>query len=573
MKELLAAARGDIPCDLLVKNGRVANVLSFEYEDADVAIHRGIIVGVGGRGSYEGVETADAAGCVLMPGMIDGHLHIESTMLLPSAFAAAVLPLGTTTVMPDPHEIANTCGLPGVEFMWKESLRTPLDMFFGAPSCVPASPFETPKEALEAPELGTAFERGWCSHLGEMMNYPGVIGGDPDTWAKIASARGLVKTAHLPNVSGKDLCAYLLSGCDGDHESNFAQEALEKLRRGVWVMMREGATENNLKEVVSILLEDEARHARCMAVSDDLTAGYILRNGHMDHKVRLMIEYGVRPLVAAALVTINPARCFRLHDRGAIAPGLIADVAMVESLETCRPLKVWKRGRLAAENGRALFRTGAPLQASLPSRAKLSAPPGEDALKVRAQGDRPIRVIGLVPGSVLTKHLIMPPTVLDGLVVADAKRDVAKIAVVEVNRGTGRVAVGFAHGFGLRRGAFASSVAHDAHNFVAIGMDDRSLASAISFLVQNGGGLAAADGGEIVSSFALPVGGLMSDLGPEAVADGAAKTELAVEGLGVSIPHPFMAASFLSLSVIPELKLTDLGYVDLGKGGGQELFA
>lgn len=573
MKELLAAARGDIPCDLLIQNGRVANVLSLEYEDADVAIHKETIVGVGNRRSYEGKETVDASGCILMPGMIDGHLHIESTMLSPTAFAEAVLPLGTTTIMPDPHEIANTCGLPGIAFMWKESQRTPLDMFFGAPSCVPASPFETPREEIDAAEVAAACERGWCSHLGEMMNYPGVVNGDPDVWAKIAAARHLVKTAHLPNVSERSLCAYLLSGCNGDHESNFADEAREKLRRGVWVMLREGATERNLKEIARILLEDEARHARCMAVSDDLTAGYILENGHMDHKVRLMIECGIRPLIAAALVTINPAQYFRLWDRGAIAPGMIADVVMVESLETCRALRVWKKGRLVAENGRALYRAGAPAPADLPNPGRLSAPVDENSFKVNAQGGRPIRAIGVLPGSVLSRHLVLPPTERDGLLVADAERDIAKIVVVEKNQGTGRVAVGFVKGFGLTRGAFASSVAHDAHNFAAIGMDDASLAAALDFLDRNGGGLVVADGREIISSFVLPIGGLMSDKEPAAVAESIAKTERALEGLGVSIRHPFMAASFLSLSVIPELKLTDRGYVDLGKGGAQEIFA
>ena len=570
MKELLAAARGDIPCDLLIQNGRIANVLSLEYEEADIAIHKGVIVGVGK--DYKGKEFVDASGRVLMPGMIDGHLHIESTVLAPATFAETVLPLGTTTIMPDPHEIANTCGLPGIEFMWKESLRTPLDIFFGAPSCVPASSFETPREELDAAEVIEACDRGWCSHLGEMMNYPGVVGGDPDVWAKITAARHLVKTAHLPNVSGKDLCAYLLSGCNGDHESNFADEAREKLRRGVWVMLREGATESNLKDVAQILLEDEARYARCMAVSDDLTASYILQNGHMDHKVRLMIECGIRPLVAAALVTINPAQYFRLWDRGAIAPGMIADIAMVESLETCRALKVWKRGRLVAKDGKVLHHTSSPLPADLPKMGKPAVTVNENSFKIDAQGDRPIRMIEVVPGSVLSKHLILPPTVRDGFVVADVERDIAKIIVVEKNQGTGRIATGFVKGFGLRRGAFASSVAHDAHNFVVVGVDDVSLATALDFLVQNGGGLVAANGGEILSSFALPIGGLMSDKEPLVVAESIVAMEKTAEGLGVSIRHPFMALSFLSLSVIPELKLTDRGYVDLGKGGAQELF-
>lgn len=571
MNELLAAARGDMPCDLLIRNGLVANVLSLDYEEVDVAIHRGVIVGLGKE--YEGKESVDASGCVLLPGMIDGHLHIESTMLAPTTFAEAVLPLGTTTVLPDPHEIANTCGLPGIEFMWRESLRTPLDIFFGAPSCVPASSFETPRAEIGAAEMIETCDRGWCTHLGEMMNYPGVIGGDPSVWAKLTAARHLVKTAHLPNISGRELCAYLLSGCNGDHESNFADEALEKLRRGVWVMLREGATEANLKDAAQFLLEDEARYARCMAVSDDLTANYILRNGHMDHKLRLMISLGIRPLIALALITINPAQYFRLWDRGALAPGMIGDVVMADSLETCKVLKVWKRGRLVAENGKVLHSAGAPLVAGLPGSEGAPVSVEESSFKVPAREDRPIRVIGVIPGSVLSKHLIMPPATREGLVVPDAARDIAKMVVMEKNQGTGRVAVGFVSGFGLKRGAFASSVAHDAHNFIAVGMDDTSLAAVLRRLAEKGGGLAAVDENGALSSFALPIGGLMSDKGPAEVAEAITSMEKAVAELGVTLNHPFMAISFLSLSVIPELKLTDQGYVDFSKGGALELFA
>jgi adenine deaminase len=336
MKNLLAAARGEAPSDLVIKGGRIANVLSLEYEEADIAVKDGVIVGIGG--GYEGIEEADAGGNVLMPGMIDGHLHIESTMLTPAAFAATVLPLGTTTIMPDPHEIANTSGLPGIEFMWRESLRTPLDAYFAAPPCVPASSFETPYQEIDTLKMMESCDRGWCTHLGEMMNFPGVTGGDEEVWGKITAARDMVKTAHMPNVTGHDLCAYLLSGCNGDHESNFADEAREKLRRGVWVMIREGATEHNLEDVAQIILEDEARYARCMAVSDDLTASCILSDGHMDHKVRKMIGMGIRPLIAAAMVTINPAQYVRLRVRGAIAPGMIADIVMVPSLEVCRAM-------------------------------------------------------------------------------------------------------------------------------------------------------------------------------------------------------------------------------------------
>ena len=566
-QKLLAAARGEAACDLLIKGGKVANVLSLEYEDADIAIQDGISVGVG-KG-FSGARVEVASGKILIPGLIDAHLHIESTMLRPSAFAEAVVPLGTTSVFPDPHEIANTCGLSGIEFMWNESRSTPLDMFFGAPSCVPASPFETPYREISARGIAECYSRNWCSHLGEMMNYPGIIRGDDLAWSKIIASRDRVKTAHLPGVRGHELCAYLLSGCDGDHESSFADEALEKLRRGVWVMMSEGAAEHNLIETARIILEDESRYARCMAVSDDLTAACILSDGHMDHKVRLLVASGIRPIIALAMVTKNPADYFRMRDRGAIAPGRIADIVMVDSAEECRALRVWKRGQLVAESGKALF-SASPAAAALPKTPKLEITPSEETFKIPAKG-RMIRVMEALPGLVITKSLTLLPKVSDGYAVPDTERDIIKIAVVEKNRGTGRAALGFVRGFGLKRGALASSVAHDAHNYVVIGADDRSMLTALACVERNGG-LATADGDDLTSCLPLPIGGLMSVLDPKALAAEYSMISRAAEALGAVLPQPFMALSFLSLSVIPELKLTDQGYVDPARGELLDLF-
>jgi adenine deaminase len=569
LKDLLDASLGKVPCDLLIKGGRVANVLSMEFEEADVAVKDGLIVGVG-RG-YEGLTETDAAGKVLIPGMIDAHLHIESTMLPPASFASVVLPLGTTTIFPDPHEIANTCGMSGIEFMWRESLRTPLDVFFAAPSCVPASPYETPFHELDMLQMMECYSRNWCSHMGEMMNFPGVLAGDEVPWSKITASWNIVKTAHLPNVRGKDLCAYLMSRCDGDHESNYADEALEKLRRGVWVMMREGATEHNLEEVAKIILEDEARFARCMAVSDDLTASHILFRGHMDYKVRLMVEMGIRPIVALAMVTINPANYFRMWDRGAIAPGRIADIVMVDSLEECRALRVWKRGDLAAEDGAPLFSTFAPLPSDLPKMTVLDVEISDETFRIPSRPGN-IRVIEALPGLVLTKGLELAPTESDGQIVSDTERDILKIAVIEKNKGTGRTSLGFVKGFGLKKGAIASSVAHDAHNYVIVGADDRSMRTAARFLAENCGGLVVADGNGVLASLSLPIGGLMSDMEPSVLAVAQSRIIKTTEDLGATIPQPFMTLSFLSLSVIPELKLTDRGYVDASNGRLLNLF-
>lgn len=570
MRNLLIAPAGDVICDLVIRGGTIANVLSMEYERQDIAIKDGTIIGVGN--GYSGAEVVDASGAVLMPGMIDAHLHIESTMLTPSMFASAVVPLGTTTVMPDPHEIANTCGMKGIEFMWRDALKTPLDAFFAAPSCVPASEYETPYQKLGAFEILNCIERGWCTHLGEMMNFPGVIAGDYEVLAKIAATSSLVRTAHVPNVTGHELCTYLLSGCDGDHESNFAAEAIEKLRRGMWIMVREGATGRNLEKLLPIILEDETRFARCMAVSDDLTADYILSNGHMDHKIRMMIRKGLRPLLAAAMVTINPADYFRLGDRGAIVPGRIADIVMVDSLEECRALKVWKRGKLVAENGRPLFSAGTPLPHELSGMNQLIYVPTEESFRIVGKPNKDIRVILAIPNSVLTGELHTSPLIRDGFIVTNPENDILKVVVMEKNRGTGRIAIGFVKGFGLKQGAIGSSVAHDAHNFIVVGVDDRSIAIAMKFLAENHGGLVTVEGHEVTASLPLPIGGLMSDMDPQTLASALEKLASAAVSLGSKIPHPFMTMSFLSLSVIPELKLTDRGYVSVSKGGLQTLF-
>lgn len=570
MNNHLAAAKGETKCDLVIKGGRIANVLSMELEEADIAVHEGIIVGVG-KG-YSGEVEVDASKRVIIPGLIDGHMHIESTMLSPGAFARAVVPLGTTTVMPDPHEIANTCGFSGIEFMTREGSMTPLDMYFGAPSCVPSSPFETPREKMDDLLMMQCFQRDLCTHLGEMMNYPGILAGDSDAWNRIAAARDVVKTGHMPGLTGRDLCAYLLSGCNSDHECENADEALEKLRRGTWVMIREGSTEHNMKELIKIILEDEARYARCMSVSDDLSPQHLLLCGHMNYNVRMMIELGVRPIVALAMVTINPAQYFRLYDRGAIAPGMIADMVMIDSLENFMVMKVWKRGELVAENGEPLFPAYPSTAITLPKVKAQNIHISEEAISVKAQGSSKIRVIGMMPRQLTTKSLELDPLVKDGHVVSDVENDVLKMVCVEKNTGTGRIGIGFVKGFGLQQGAIASSVAHDAHNFIAVGVDDKSIVTAIEYLIKNQGGLVSTNSDEVLASLPLPIGGIMTEMEVKPLSLELLKINGTVEQMGMRIQHPFMAMSFLSLTVIPELRLTDHGYIDLNNGGIVPLF-
>ncbi len=569
IRDLLAAARGEMPADLVLRGMRVANVFTLEYEEVEVAVSGERIVGVG-KG-YRGVREEDLSGLVLVPGLFDAHCHIESTMLTPAGFSELAVLRGTTAVVADPHEIANTCGLAGVAYMWRESLGCPVEMFFTAPSCVPASSFETSREILDAEAVGEMFSRGWCDSLGEVMNYPAVVGGDPALWGILQAASGRVKSGHAPRLSGKDLGAYLLSGCDADHESVSLEEGLEKLRRGMGLMIREGATEHNLEALAPLVRNHPARWDRCMLVSDDLTARYLLERGHMDEKIRLAVAQGIDPLGALRMATLTPARHFGHRHRGGVAPGYLADLVAVGSLERCDVRRVWKRGRLVVADGR-LVEGPVPRGTPPMSGGSRVLVPEEGAFRLPVPPGARIRVVGLRPGQVVTDHLVLEPSLQNGEAVADPERDLALMAVLEKNRGTGRYALGFVKGLGLREGALASSVAHDAHNFVAVGMDVPSLRTALAALVSSGGGIVAARGGDVVASLELPVGGLMHPGDPRDVARGLEAVEQAAARWGTPLSHPFMAMSFLSLSVIPELKLTDQGYVDLGRGGFQTLF-
>ena len=564
----LPFARGDRPAELLIRNARIANVFSLEYEQADVAVAQGIIVGVGS--GYEGLETVDAAGKVLIPGMIDGHIHIESTLLTPARFAEAVVPRGTAAVMADPHEIANVWGNAGIIAMRRNARELPLDFFWGASSCVPASDFETCREALSAEDLTRLFTEGTCQHLGEMMNFPAVIGGDEAVWAKLAAAKERPLTGHFPGLGGRELCAYLLSGCLADHETTRYEEGLEKLRRGAWLMLRAGAAANDLPALAPLVAENPARSSRCMTVSDDLTPTALAAEGHMDAKLRAMIRLGIEPLTALRMITLSPAEYFKLPRRGGIAPGWLADMALVDSLESCQVEKVWKNGRLVAQNGR--LRTAFDTDFSS---GEISAPSPVAAAAIQIEMPRDkeqVRVIGWRSGSLLTESLSIVPKVENHRVVADPGRNIVKLVVQERNRNTGRVAVGLVQGLGLKCGALGASVAHDAHPFIVAGADDPSILRALTWLRENGGGLVACCQDRILAALPLPIAGLMSDKPLPEVAAALREVDAAALKLGITGSHPCMALSFLSLSVIPSLKLTDWGYVDLSRGGLQERF-
>lgn len=570
-KPLLKSALGEEPCDLLFKNAKFANLCTMEYETGDIAVKDGVIVGIGD--GYAAKETVDCAGRLLLPGFIEGHIHVESTFMVPRNLAAEISPHGTTTVMPDPHEIANTCGTEGIRFMHRESERLPVDFYYGAPSCVPASAQETPFEYIEADEIEKLFADGSCTHLGEMMNFPGVYLGDDKVWAKLAASEGKVITGHAPRVSGKELAAYLLGGITSDHECDNAEEALEKLRRGMYLMIRQGATARNLKELAPLLAARPGLAARYLSVSDDISPNFIHERGHLDGCLRELIECGVEPLAALRTITLTPAEYFRLYDRGIIAPAKLADIVMVDNIEKCTVLKVWKRGKLVAENGAPTEKITPAVTSALPGYGGEVRTPTADELRVKI--DAPgveINVIGVIPGQVVTETIRMAPTDIDGYACADAERELAKMAVVEKNRGTGRCAVGFLHGFGLVRGAVASSIAHDAHNYTCAGMDDISMETALRELARLGGGIVIAEGENILAELELPVGGLMSLLSAAEIREKTAALNAARDALGCTNPHALMQLSFMSLSVIPELKLTDKGYFDISRCEVMPLF-
>ena len=571
MNKLAAIARGDVPADIVIKNAKIANVFTLEYELADVAIYGEKIAGLGKN--YDGHVVFDAKGKVLIPGMIDGHVHIESSMMTPPAFAFAVALKGTSTIMADPHEISNALGMAGLEYMFTAAQGLPIDIFYGAPSCVPASEFETPYEELDMNAIKTMFDKKYTQHLGEMMNFPAVIAGDPEVWGKIIAAGDVPLTGHAPGVSGKGLNAYLASGVSSDHECIDPDEAKEKLRRGMWIQIREGASFPNLKALLPVIHENVLNASRCMIVSDDLTARYIFERGHMDEKMRIMIKDGLNPFVALRMVTLSPAEYFRLWDRGAIAPGKIADFTILESEEMDEAFRihsVWKNGRQIVRDNDVFSMNDTEHSAPVIS-VKVTKVPTVEQIRVKSEGPV-INVIGVTEGTVITKTLQVKPKIEGWYVVPDVENDIAKIVVLERHRNTGRFGVGFVKGLGIKSGAVGSSVAHDAHNFVVAGADDESIITALKGLAEMGGGLTVSEGQELKASFALPIGGLMSYLPPEEVCAELSKMENAAETLGVKIAHPFMVLSFLCLSVIPELRITDLGYVDITKGGKQNIF-
>jgi len=549
--------------DLCLRGGRVLDVFSGRLRPVDVLVGGGRVLGFGG----DARRTVDVAGSVLVPGLVDTHVHIESSQLSPASFARAVLAHGTTTVVADPHEIANVLGTDGIRYMLDATEGLPLRVLFMVPSCVPASPFETPGATLGADDVARLLTWDRVLGLGEVMNYPGVLGGDPDLAAKLHAARGRPIDGHAPGLSGDALSAYVAAGPRTDHECSTLAEAQEKLAAGMHILIREGSAARNLDALLPLLCERSAPFVHFC--TDDRHAETIVREGHIDGMVRRAIAAGVSPEVAVAAATIHAARAYGIAGVGAIAPGYTADLLVLTDFEAFLVRDVYAEGSRVVADGMAITDLPSPdarpHAAGRDPRGTMNVRLQSDAFRIPATRVGAVRVLAAHPEGLFTDEERAVPRVVDEGIAADPSRDLLKVAVVERHHGSGRVGLGLVRGFGLTRGAVASTVAHDSHNVVVVGASDAAMATAVRRLVELGGGQVVAEDDRILAELALPIAGLMSSLSVDEVAAAEAALEAAAHGLGVRLPNPFMTLSFLALPVIPHLKLTDRGLVDVDR--------
>lgn len=563
LKELIAAARGDTESDLVLKNGNILNVFTGEIETADVAVKDGTIIGIG---TYNGKEQIDVSDKYICPGLIDGHIHIESSMISPAEFAKAVLPHGTTAVVADPHEIANVAGVEGIEYMIEAARDLPIDIFYMLPSCVPATGMDESGAVLKAEDLDRFYQKSGVKGLAELMNFYGTVRGDEDILDKIAGAvkAGKAIDGHAPGLSGNDLNAYIVAGVGSDHECSNTDEALLKLRRGQWVMVREGTAAKNMDKLLPMF--DDMYCDRCMVVSDDKHAGDIVEFGHMDYVVRKAVRSGKKASNAVKMASLNPSRYFGLGKRGAIAPGYIADILVVSGFDLFKVEMVFKNGKLVARDGQVTADIKSRINPEDYPRVYNSFnldPVKPEDLALKQKGSKK-RVIELVKNEILTREVIVPAELDKSPSGIQIDKDILKIAVIERHRRTGHIGIGFVRGYGIQKGAIASSVAHDSHNIIVVGTNDEDMAVAANSVLGNNGGLSIAQDGKVLSSMALPIAGLMSEMEASESEDLLIEMKVMAKHMGCKPGiDPFMTLAFTALPVIPKIRILTKGVFDV----------
>lgn len=568
LEDRIAAARGEREVDLLLRNAKLVNVFSGEIYDTDVAVFGGRIVGFG---DYPAGETIDLEGRLLMPGFIDGHVHVESSMVRISEYARAVMPAGTTSIIVDPHEIANVMGLDGIQYMMKSAELCLLDVYFMMSSCVPATHMETAGSILTSFDISAFMTKDRVIGLAEVMNFPGVLARDTDLMDKLRLMDGQTIDGHAPGLGGRDLSAYVAAGVRSDHECTSLNEAAEKLRSGMYIMIREGSSAKNLDALLPLI--NDANASRIIFCTDDRHPEDLLDEGHIDSMIRRAVAAGVDPVAAVRIATLNAAEYFGLHRTGAVLPGFQADMAVIDDFESFNVHMVIKNGKLVAENGRFLEECEVSRDVSLrssinvhwlePEHFQIRLNDEAHSVEQGVEKRCPARVIEVIPSQIFTRKRVEEIPIIAGVAVSDSERDILKIAVIERHMASGNMGLGFVKGFGLQRGAIASSVAHDSHNIIVVGVNDSDMLAAVVQIARMRGGLCAVVDGVVVGALPLPIAGLISDEPLKSVRDRIYSLNRSAREMGSALKDPFMQLSFLALPVIPELKLTDKGLVDV----------
>ncbi|WP_180968329.1 adenine deaminase [Cytobacillus massiliigabonensis] len=562
LKRRVAAAAKRAPADLVIKNAKIVNVFTREILEDDIAIVDGFIAGIG---QFEGYETIDADGKYIIPGFIDGHVHIESAMVTPSEFANVVLPHGVTTIIADPHEIANVSGKNGIEYMLNASEGIPLEVLIKLPSCVPATPFENAGATLDYTDLAPFYSHPRVIGLGEVMDYPSVMQNDENMLLKLFDACSIDKhiDGHAAGIDADGINVYMAAGIRTDHECVTAEEALERLRKGMYVMLREGSAAKDLITLLKAVNESNAR--RCLFVTDDKHLDELIDQGSIDYNIRLAINEGLDPILAIQMATLNAAECFGLKSKGAIAPGYEADFLLVNDLHLIEIDQVYKSGKLVAKNGKVI---NSPISKIAPAPSIMDSVkiklPSSEQLQIKIVNGRMANIIQILPNMIVTKHLVEEVDTYKGLFQYNLEKDLLKIAVIERHKMTGNIGLGIIKGLGIKNGGIASTVAHDSHNIVAAGSSDEDLIEAIAHTSEMKGGLAVVQNGELLASLPLSISGLMSDMPSIEIYERIKELNQALIKIGCTFEfNPFITLSFLALPVIPELKITDLGLFDV----------